>query len=282
MLIINNVDEVFAVSSHIANFSLKFFKLYSLFKKKESPSMGRKSAKIAVKKGAADRAKSLVFTKALRDVTLAAKGGGTDPDTNFLLKIALDRCRKFNVPKDNIDRALKKAEGGDGVGYKDINYEGYGSGGVAVFVEASTDNVTRTAANVRNFFNKTGGSLGVTGSLEFIFDHKAVFIIPKEGLDEDELTMELIDVGVEEVETDPADQSFFRVSAPMEAFGDIQNKIQSMNIVPEEAGLQRIPNNFKEIDDETYDQVEKLIELLENDDDVVTVYHNIQDEDDDE
>jgi transcriptional/translational regulatory protein YebC/TACO1 len=118
--------------------------------------MGRKSAKIANKKGAADKAKSLVYTKALRDVTIAAKGGGSDPETNFLLKIALERCKKYNVPKDNIDRAIKKAEGGAGDDYQDINYEGYGAGGVAVFVEASTNNVTRTVATVRNIFKKNG------------------------------------------------------------------------------------------------------------------------------
>ena len=242
--------------------------------------MGRKSAKIANKKGAADKAKSLVYTKALHDVTIAVKNGSTDPDTNFLLKIALDRCKKFNVPKDNIERAIKKAQGGDGEGYKDINYEGYGPGGVAVFVETSTDNVTRTAANLKNYFNRNGGSLGVTGSLEFMFDRKAIFIIPKDGLDEDELTMELIDVGVEEVETNPEDEAFFRVSAPMESFGDIQNKLQSMEITPEEAGLQRIPNNLKEVDDETFEQLEKLLDILENDEDVVSVYHNLQDDED--
>ena len=241
--------------------------------------MGRKSAKIANKKGAADKAKSLVFTKALHDVTIAAKSGGTDPDTNFLLKIAMDRCRKFNVPRDNIERAIKKAEGGNGDDYKDINYEGYGPGGVALFVEASTNNVTRTGANVKNYFNRNGGSLGVAGSLEFVFDHKAVFIVSKEGLDEDELTMELIDAGVEEVETNPDDENFFRVMGAKESFGQIQNKLQAMNIVPEEAGLQRIPNNYKAVDDETFEALEKLIDIFNNDEDVITVYDNIEDED---
>lgn len=243
--------------------------------------MGRKSAKIANKKGAADKAKSLVYTKALRDVTIAAKGGGADPETNFLLKIALERCKKFNVPKDNIDRAIKKAEGAAGADYQDINYEGYGPGGVGIFVEASTNNVTRTVANVRNIFNKNGGSLGTTGSLEFIFDRRAVFIVPKEGLDEDDFTLEMIDVGAEDIETNPEDESFFRVLGPMEVFGDIQNKLQSMGITPEEANLQRIPNNLKEVDDETYEQLDKLIDLLESDEDVVTVYHNIDDHDED-
>ena len=108
--------------------------------------MGRKSAKIAAKKGAADRAKSQVYTKALHDVALATKSGGPDPDTNFLLKIALERCKKFNVPKDNVERAIKRGQGGDGEGYEDVTYEGYGPNGVAVFVETSTNNVTRTVA----------------------------------------------------------------------------------------------------------------------------------------
>lgn len=241
--------------------------------------MGRKSAKIATKKNAADRAKCMVYSKALHDVAVAIKNGSADPETNFLLKIALDRCRKFNVPKDNIDRAIKKAQGGEGADFQDITYEGYAPGGVALFIEASTDNNTRTVANVRSYFNKCEGSLGVNGSLEFIFDRKAVFIIPKEGLDEDEFTLELIDVGAEEIETNPEDENFFRVLGPMESFGDIQNKLQSMNIVPEEANLQRFPTTFKEVDDdETYEQIDKLLGLLEDDEDVVSVYHNLQED----
>jgi YebC/PmpR family DNA-binding regulatory protein len=236
--------------------------------------MGRKSAKIANKKGAADRARSLIYTKALRDVTIAAKNGGPDQDTNFLLKIALERCKKFNVPKDNIDRAIKKADGAAGADYQDINYEGYGPGGVAVFVEASTNNVTRTIANVRVHFNKGGGSIGTAGSLEFIFDHKSVFMVPTSGLDEDDFTLEMIDVGAEDIELDG---EFFEVLGPKESFGSIQNKLQEMGITPEEAGLQRIPNNFKEVtDEETMAQLEKLVMSLEDDEDVVTVYHNIE------
>ncbi|MEX1100047.1 MAG: YebC/PmpR family DNA-binding transcriptional regulator [Bacteriovoracaceae bacterium] len=236
--------------------------------------MGRKSAKIAQKKGAADRLKSQVYTKALHDVVNAVKSGGADPDTNFLLKIALERCRKFNVPKDNIERAIKRGSGGEGEGYEDINYEGYGPGGVAVFVEASTNNVTRTVANVRSYFNKCGGSLGKDGCLQFIFDQKAVFNVPKGELDEDEFTLEMIDVGAEEIEPE---EDMFEVLGPMEAFGDIQAKLQEMNITPEEANLQRIPTTFKKADEETYDQVEKLIHMLEDDEDVVSVYHNMED-----
>lgn len=237
--------------------------------------MGRKSAKIANKKGAADRQKSLIYTKALHDVAIAVKNGGPDPETNFLLKIALERCKKFNVPKDNIERAITKGSGGDGEGYQDISYEGYGPGGVAVFVEASTNNVTRTAANVRMYFNKNNGSLGTNGSLEFIFDHKAVFTVPADGIDEDELTLELIDAGAEDIEKE---DNLFEIIGPKESFGSIQNKLQELNITPEEAGLQRIPTTFKAVDDEdTMNQLEKMIEGLESDEDVVAVYHNIED-----
>ena len=237
--------------------------------------MGRKSAKIAAKKGAADKAKSQIYTKALHDVALAAKSGGGDVETNFLLRIALDRCKKFNVPKDNIDRAIKRGLGGDGEGYEDVTYEGYGPGGVAVFVESSTNNITRTVANVRSYFNKCGGSLGKDGSLQFIFDRKAVFTVPTEGLDEDEFTLELIDAGAEDIEKI---DDLFEVTGPMESFGTIQNKLEELQTKPEEAGLQRIPTTFKEVtDEETMAQLEKLIDMLESDEDVVTVYHNIED-----
>jgi YebC/PmpR family DNA-binding regulatory protein len=235
--------------------------------------MGRKSAKIANKKGAADKLKSQVYTKALVDVTIASKSGGGDPDTNFLLRIAMERCRKFNVPKDNIERAIKKGMGGDGAGYEDIAYEGYGPHGVAIFVEASTNNGTRTVANVRNFFNKNGGSLGTSGSLQFIFDRKAVFAIPQAELDEDDFTMDMIDAEAEEIELE---DGLFEVTGPMESFGTIQVKLQELNVTPEEAGLERVPTTYKAVNDEQYADVEKLIDLLEADEDVTIVYHNME------
>lgn len=237
--------------------------------------MGRKSAKIAAKKGAADKAKSQIYTKALHDVATAVKSGGGDPETNFLLKIALDRCKKFNVPKDNVERAIKRGLGDGGEGYEDVNYEGYGPDGVAVFVETSTNNVTRTVANVRSYFNKCGGSLGKDGCLQFIFDRKAVFTIPTEQVkDEEELQLELIDAGAEDFDTD---EGLFEIYGPMESFGTIQQKLQELELSPEEASLQRIPNNFKSVEnEETMAQLEKLIGLLEDDEDVVCVYHNIE------
>jgi YebC/PmpR family DNA-binding regulatory protein len=236
--------------------------------------MGRKSAKIAAKKGASDKARGQLYTKALKDVFKASKSGGADIETNFLLKVAVDRCKKFNVPKDNIERAIKKGEGVDGVGFEDINYEGYAPNGVAIFVEASTNNVTRTAANIKNYFKKCNGSLGVSGSLEFLFERLAVFSIPVEAItDEDDFTLHMIDAGAQDVELE---EDFYEVKGPMESFGTIQEKIQKLNITPEEASLVRIPMIKKEVDDETLEQVEKLIAMLEEDDDVVTVYDNLE------
>ncbi|MGB0452934.1 MAG: YebC/PmpR family DNA-binding transcriptional regulator [Bacteriovoracaceae bacterium] len=238
--------------------------------------MGRKSAKIADRKGAADRAKAQVYTKALHDVYIASKSGSDDVGTNFLLKVAVERCKKFNVPKDNVEKAIKKGQGSDGAGYEDINYEGYGPNGVAVFVEASTNNVTRTVANVRNYFKKCGGSLGVTGSLEFVFSQKSSFKVPAEGIDEDDFTMSMIDAGAEDV---ISEGEFFKVLGERDSFGTIQEMLQQINVTPEEASLVRIPLNTKSVDDETFEQIEKLIGLLEDDEDVVTVYHNMEDSD---
>src|SRR5690606_29958032 len=162
--------------------------------------MGRKSAKIADKKGAADKARGQLYTKALEDVFKASKSGSGEIANNFLLKVAVERAKKLNVPKDNIEKAIKKGQGSDGVGFEDISYEGYGAGGIAIFVEASTDNPTRTVANVRSYFKKCEGALGISGSLEFIFKRKAVFIIPDKGIDEDEFTLHMIDAGAEDVE----------------------------------------------------------------------------------
>ena len=236
--------------------------------------MGRKSAKIATKKGAADKARGQVFTRALKDVFIASKSGGEDVATNFLLKVAVERCKKLNVPKDNIEKAIKKGQGPDGVGYEDVNYEGYGLGGIAVFVEASSNNGTRTVGNVRSYFNKCKGSLGVSGSLEFIFERKARFYIPGEGVDEDDLTLHLIDAGAEEVERK---EDLFEVFGPVDSFGAIQEILQEINITPDEAALIRIPVNYKDSDDEeVLKQFDKLMDLLEEDEDVVTVYHNFE------
>ena len=189
----------------------------------------------------------------------------------------MNKCRKNNVPKDNINAPIKKGLGGDGDNFSDVVYEGYGPGGVAVFVETSTDNVTRTVANMRFYFSRNGGTLGQTGSLQFLFDHKSVFEVlqsqlAEQGLDEDDFMLEMIDAGAEEV--DPEDESLI-ITGAKEDFR-FYPKLEELNITPEEASLERIPNNRKkEIDDDTFEQVMKLIDVIEGDDDVVQVYHNM-------
>lgn len=235
--------------------------------------MGRKWNNIKEKKGDQDKQRSLMYTKCLREVSKATKNGGEEIESNFMLRIALEKCRKYNVPKDNVDRAIKKGLGNEDEGYSDIAYEGYGPNGVAIFVEASTNNGTRTVANVRNFFNKCGGSLGTTGCLQFVFERKSVFEIPQGKLIEDDLTLELIDVGAEDV---VLEDGFFTITAPMEAFGPIQHKLDQLKITADEAGLERVPLTYKKIDKETFKGVMKLVDLLESDDDVTKVYHNIE------
>lgn len=235
--------------------------------------MGRKWNNIVKKKGAADKARGQIYTKILFEVTKAVKSGGEDVGSNFLLKIALEKCKKNNVPRDNIDRAIKKGLGGNDDGYEDIFYEGYGPNGVAIFVEASTNNVTRTIANVRFCFNKAGGSLGTAGTLQFVFNRKAIFEFPAVDLDEDQLTLELIDAGAEEIERE---NDYFYITGPMECFGSISKKLEDLNITPEEASLEQIPTTFKDVDDQTYLAIMKLIDALEADEDVIKVYHNME------
>ncbi|MBC7658075.1 MAG: YebC/PmpR family DNA-binding transcriptional regulator [Chitinophagaceae bacterium] len=237
--------------------------------------MGRKSSKIALRKGAADKARGQLYTRMLKDVFKASKGGSPELSANFLLKVAIEKAKKFNVPRDHIEKAIKKGQGEEGGGYEDITYEGYGPNGVAFFVEASTDNPTRTVANIRTHFKKCNGVLGTPGSLEFVFSHKAQFEIPADGIDEEDFTLHMIEAGADDVELD---EGYYVVTGPKEAFGCIQVKLQEIEVTPEEASLIRIPNSKKEVDTETLVQIEKLIDFLENDDDVVTVYHNLENE----
>lgn len=238
--------------------------------------MGRKSAKIAVKKGAADKARGQLYTKALKDIFKASKSGSGDPATNFLLRVAVERAKKMNVPKDNIEKAIKKGQGSGGAVMEDISYEGYGPAGIAIFVEASTDNPTRTVGNVRSYFRKCEGTLGVSGSLEFLFKTKAVFIVPAEGIDEDEFTLAMIDGGADEVERE---EDHYKVTGEMEMFGPIQEKLQSIEVTPDEASVIREPVTEKAVDDEdALEQFDKLVTLLEEDEDVIAVYHNLLDE----
>jgi len=230
-----------------------------------------------MKKAATDKARSQSYTKVLREIYMAVKNSGNDdPDSNFALKIALVKGREFNVPRDNIDKAIKKAMGQDGAQIEEINYEGYGIDGVALFIETATDNPTRTVSNIRSYFNKHGGSIGTPGCLQFVFERKATFTIKEEnlkGLSTDDLMMELIDFNIDDVELE---EGFVTVKGPVESYGDIYKKLEEMKIKIEDSGLERLPLNTKEITKESYDKLQKLIDVLEGDDDVSKVYHNLE------
>lgn len=218
-----------------------------------------------------------VFTKLGKEITIAAKESGADPETNPRLRVLMQTAKKENMPKENVERAIKKATSKDFTDYKEMNYEGYGPFGIAVFVETATDNTTRTVANVRSYFNKVGGSLGTSGSLEFLFDHKCVFhIAKKDGMLLEELELELIDFGVDEVEEDEGEVvlygEFSQNSVIQKYLEDNGYEITSSEFV-------RIPNDVKEVTSEQREVLEKLIEKLEDDEDVQNVFHNMKEDD---
>ncbi len=230
------------------------------------------------KKAALDAKRGKIFTKLIKEIAVSVREIGSDPDSNPRLRLAIQNAKGANMPKDTIERAIKKGSGEGGADYVEVTYEGYASHGVAVFVECTTDNINRTVSNVRSVFAKSGGSLGTNGSLEFIFDRKGVFVVPlPEGLDEDDLILELIDGGAEDVEIEEA---MIHITCEMDDFGNMQKKLEDMNLEAQSAELQRIPNTYVSLDDGTFGQVMKLIDSLEDDDDVQKVYHNIEASDD--
>ncbi|MDX9771103.1 MAG: YebC/PmpR family DNA-binding transcriptional regulator [Tenuifilaceae bacterium] len=215
-----------------------------------------------------------VFTRIGREITLAAKAGGPDPDTNPRLRLAIQNAKSENMPKDNVERAIKKATEKDTKDYKELVYEGKGPHGIAIVVETATDNPTRTVANVRSYFTKFGGTLGTTGMLDFLFDRKCSFEVEaKEGVDLEELELELIDFGADEVF---ADDDSIMIFAEFTGFGPIQKFLEENDYNIRTFRFERIPNDTKELNEEEQADVEKLIEKLEDDDDVTNVFHNMQ------
>ncbi|WP_026462746.1 YebC/PmpR family DNA-binding transcriptional regulator [Adhaeribacter aquaticus] len=228
------------------------------------------------KKGALDAKRSKIFTKIIKEITVAVREGGPDPEGNPRLRLAIQNSKAANMPKDNVERAIKKGSGSDGAVYTEVTYEGYATHGVAIFVECMTDNINRTVQNIRSAFNKYGGSLGTNGSLEFIFDRKGVFNIKLSDnltLDEEEFTLEMIDAGAEEV---AFEEDYVTVYCAMEDFGAMQKKVEALKLEVENAELQRIPNTTVTLDEESLRKVMKFIDVLEDDDDVQKVYHNIE------
>lgn len=216
---------------------------------------------------------SKTFARLNKDIIIAIReGNGADADMNPRLRAVLQNCRAANMPKDNVERAIKKATDKDTSDFKEVNFEGYAPHGIAVFVETATDNNNRTVANVRSSFNKCNGNLSTSGSVEFMFDHVCFFKIKAEGLDQEELELELIDFGAEEIE---ADEDAFIVTGSFEAFGSLQKKLEDDGAEIVESGLERVPNTTKELDMEATAEVEKLIERLEEDDDVQQVFHTM-------
>ena len=220
---------------------------------------------------------SRTFTLIGKEITIAAKAGGPDPDTNPRLRVLMQNAKAANMPKDTVERAIKKATDKDAGDYKEIVYEGYGPYGIAIVVEAATDNNTRTVANVRSYFNKHGGTLGTQGSLSFLFEHKSVFKIkPKDGVSIEDLELELIDYGVDEVEPDEEEIVLY---GAFEEFANIQKYLEESGYEIISAEFERIPNDLKEVTPEQRVQLDKLLEKFEEDEDVQNVFHNMKEDD---
>lgn len=213
------------------------------------------------------------FTKYSKKIVIAVKAGGPDPDTNPHLRAVISNAKRENIPKDNILRAIKNAAGKDQKDYKEMNYEGYGPHGIAVYVETATDNATRTVANVRAAFNKLGGSLGTNGSLDFIFTRKAMFTIAKPAVDMDDLILELIDLGGEE-EYDEDEEDITLYAEPT-SFSKMQHYLEDNGYEVKSAEFTRISTVDKELHGEQREAIDKLVDRLDDDDDVQNVYTNM-------
>ena len=225
---------------------------------------------------------SRTFTRIGKEITIAAKAGGPDPSTNPRLRALMQNAKAANMPKDTVERAIKKATDKDAGDYKEITYEGYGPHGIAIVVEAATDNNTRTVANVRSYFTKHGGSLGTQGSLTFMFDHKSVFKIrPKDGMSLEDLELELIDYGVDELEdiVDEEDGSEQVVLyGAFEEYANIQKYLEDNGFEIISSEFERIPHDLKEVTEEQRATLEKLLEKFEDDEDVQNVFHNMKED----
>ncbi|MGC6284807.1 MAG: YebC/PmpR family DNA-binding transcriptional regulator [Polaribacter sp.] len=214
------------------------------------------------------------FTRIGKDIVMAVKEGGPNPETNSRLRAVIQNAKAANMPKDNIERAIKKASDKNTENYKEVLFEGYAPHGIAVLVETATDNNNRTVANVRAAFNKCNGNLGTSGSVVFMFDHTCSFTLNKENIEDlEELELELIDFEVEEVFDD---EEGVIIYAPFEQFGSLQSYFEENDIEILSSGFERIPTTTKELSAEDQEDVEKLLERLEEDDDVQNVYHSMQ------
>ncbi|QII50059.1 YebC/PmpR family DNA-binding transcriptional regulator [Bacillus paralicheniformis] len=227
------------------------------------------------RKNAQDAKRGKIFMKLAKEIYVAAKEGGPDPESNASLRLVIDKAKNANMPNDNIDRAIKKASGSqDGKSYEEITYEGYGPSGVAVMVKCLTDNKNRTATNVRTAFSKNGGSLGETGCVSYMFDRKGYMAIEREDLeiDEEEFMLEVIDAGADELETS---EELFEIYTEPEQFEEVKKNLQERGYQMATAEITMVPQTYAEVDEALQEKVEKLIDVLEDDDDVQEVYTNV-------
>lgn len=215
---------------------------------------------------------SKTFTKFGKEISMAVKAGGTDPDTNAKLRAVIANAKSANMPKDRIEAAIKRSSSKDTSNYEEITYEAMCMKGVGLMIETATDNPTRTVANIRMHLNRGGGELGKSGSLDFAFERKSIFVIKTEGVNTDELEFELIDAGLEEIEIEGDEMV---VTCSFSNFGSMQKTLESKNITIVSAEFQRIPTNTITLNEDEKNQVESLIERLEEDEDVQNVFHNM-------
>ena len=229
---------------------------------------------IAAKKGKADAARGKVFTKLGRELLMAVKQGGPDPAGNAKLKDVIAKCKAANMPNDTISNAIKKAAGaGNSENYEEIIYEGYGPNGVAIIVEANTDNKNRTAADVRHAFDRCGGNLGTNGCVSYLFSKKGVIVIDKANcaLSEDDLMLLAIDSGAEDFSLE---EEVYEITTTPETFTQVREKLEAENIEFLEAGVQMVPSTYIALDEKGAERMERLVEMLEDLDDVSEIYHN--------
>jgi YebC/PmpR family DNA-binding regulatory protein len=214
-----------------------------------------------------------VFTKLGKQITIAVRESGPDPDTNPRLRVLIQQSKKENMPKENVERAVKKAVSKDEADYKEVVYEGYGPNGIAIVIETATDNPTRTVANIRSYLTRHGGSLGTSGCLQFLFDHKCVFkIASKPDVSLEDLELELIDFGVDEL---VEDEDGIVLYGEFQSYSPIQKYLEENGFEIFSAEFERIPNDMKELNEEQKAQVMKLLDKIEDDEDVQNVFHNM-------
>ncbi len=226
------------------------------------------------KKGALDAKRSKIFSKIVKEITVAVKESGSDPDANPRLRLAISNAKGVSMPKDNIERAINKGKDKDSASFSEPTFEGYLPNGIAVFIECTTDNNQRTVSDIRAIFNKFGGSLGTNGSLSFMFDRKGIFVVPVGDFDQDELEMELIDAGAEDIEIE--ENNMWHITTSLEDFGSMLKKLEELKLEPESSDLQRIPTDTKMLSVEDSLKIMKVIDLFEDDDDVQNVFHTLE------